>query len=117
MCLKVSVMGRSILLCLLHHAPRVGLVLVSYMFMCFTLSGNLVRFLCVFYTECQVLVCVLVVLTPSDNCWSALLCFLHRVPRVGLCSNISYTMYHGLSVFVRLNSDLVSEVCPCLCVS
>ena len=90
---------------------------VSYMFVCFTLSGNLVRFLCVFYTECQVLVCVLVVLTPSDNCWSVLLCFLHRVPRVGLCSNISYTMYHGLSVFVRLNSDLVSEVCPYLCVS
>ena len=42
---------------------------------------------------------------------------LHRVPRVGLCSNISYTMYHGLSVFVRLETDRVSEVCPCLCVS
>ena len=79
---------------------------VSYTFVCFTLSGNLVRFLCVFYTDFQVLVCVLVVLTPSDNFWSVLLCFLHRMPRVDLCSNISYTMYHGLSVFVRLITDL-----------
>ena len=65
--------------------------------------------------------------TLSVKCWSVFLwflhpvtivvCFLHRVPRVGLCSNISYTMYHGLSVFVRLNTDLVSKVCPCLCVS
>ena len=33
-CLKVSVMGRSILLCLLHHAPRVGLVLVCLTCLC-----------------------------------------------------------------------------------
>ena len=57
-CLTLSAMGRSVLLCLLHHVPRVGLVLV-----CLTC-------LCVFNTDCQVLVCVLVVLTPSDNCWS-----------------------------------------------
>ena len=57
----------------------------------------LVWFLGVFYIECQVLVYVLVSLTPCGNCWSALLCLLHRVTRIGLCSYVSYIMCQGLS--------------------
>ena len=77
----------------------------------------LVWFLGVFYIECQVLVCVLVSLTPCGNCWSALLCLLHRVTRNGLCSYVSYIMCRGCLVLVCLNTDQVPEVGPCSCAS
>ena len=70
----------------------------------------LVWFSGVFHIECQVLVCVLVSVTPCGNCWPALLCLLHRVSRIGLCSYVSYTMCQGLCVLTLIKCQRLVHV-------
>ena len=72
--------------CILHWVSSVGLC-----------SG-------VSYTLWQLLVCIIVSLTPCDKDWSVFLCFLHHVPEVVwfLCVLTLVTCQRLVHVRVRL---------------
>ena len=67
------------------------------------------------YAEYQGLVCVLVFIILRAKGWYVLLCVLHWVSRVGLCSCVSYTENRTLvCVLVVLRIVPRDDLCSCV---